>query len=116
MTGSLEGEMYDPSDYTTWEWRAEYRDASPAGDYLEEWQVNAYPRDGGEGGWVCSLGAGHAPEDERAARLIAGAPNLLDALRELLVWCETDGDPETYGGIAERADAAITKAVGRTGG
>lgn len=113
---------YDPHDYTTWDWRAEYREADPVRGHDGEWQVNAYEpgKSNEESGWVCSLGGGHVPEDEKAAAIISAGPDLLEALKSLHVAVVNVGGGilhDLYQNSAMRGNVerAIAKAEGRAG-
>lgn len=65
--------------------------------------------------WVRGPQLSNAPEGEEAERaeadasLIAAAPDLLDALEELL---SADPDMPSYGSTLDKAEAAIRKAKG----
>jgi len=52
------------------------------------------------------------PEDEHNAKLIAAAPELLEALQEVLY--ELSTAREVHDGTIRQADAAIAKALGET--
>jgi hypothetical protein len=101
---------YDPHDYTTWDWRADFRDADRERGFLPEWQIAAYPLGGNSPMHVASAQGGHAPEDERAAYLLAAAPDLFAALafaKSVIV----SGEPWTER-CAEVIDGALRKAAG----
>jgi len=61
---------------------------------------------------VAILGTGaHTTEEEEAnARLIAAAPDMLEALKYIVAWKPKDWNPET---ARDMATAAISKAEGR---
>lgn len=58
-----------------------------------------------------------AKEQEANAHLIAAAPDMLTALKEIAAWAE-QANPAGYGGLREtlfrKVDAAISKAEGRS--
>ena len=59
-------------------------------------------------------GAGNKQEDEANAALTAAAPDLLEALREIIVLSEPGPWPDPVGDVIEAtAKAAIAKAEGR---
>jgi len=68
---------------------------------------------------ACGTGGGLTAEDHANARLIAAAPELLTALRELRDECDAAQGPElrqcgsAWRALMESADAAIAKAEGR---
>ena len=102
--------MYDPHNYLTWEWRAEFRAPSREHGYDGEWQINCSPQNEGSPGWVASAGGGNVPEDEGAAYLMAAAPDLAAALAfaKSVILC---GGPWTER-CAGVIDGALRKARG----
>lgn len=63
---------------------------------------------------VCSLRRWRRPSPEDNARLIAAAPELLSALRELVSYDEGSSEQGSYGyDLLARCRAAIAKATGR---
>lgn len=72
-------------------------------------------------GRICDCGITRGPNGEANARLIAAAPDLLEALKEMVEWhggvhgedCPEDDTCDCIGaGINERVNAAIAKAEG----
>ena len=71
-----------------------------------------------EGGLDCFMRAGRIPwikpaQADANARLIAAAPELLEALRAMLLWADTpqqEASPSWIIGACERSRAAIKKA------
>lgn len=71
---------------------------------------------------ICCLDINHATEESQEAdaalmaanaRLIAAAPELLEALREMVAMCATfDEDPDRQTAAFEAAEKAIAKATG----
>jgi hypothetical protein len=77
------------------------------------WTINASPKN-----VVCGISGGAMidksdEELEANARLIAAAPDLLDALRCCLAMIEGEGLDELHGDLAEVVRAAIARAEGR---
>ena len=86
---------------------------APAKDYAgSELNIDAGPR--GQSGFICTAGHRGDAEAEANARLIAAAPELLEALIAITDQLERIGDPRPGkdGAFIDEARAAISKATG----
>lgn len=93
-----------------WELQGQWQLKTDTGDWVDAECVEA-PRWGIIGAWIDSS----SDERESNARLVAAAPELLEALRILRVQFGdyTDGDGAAKFHACNIADAAIVKAEGR---
>jgi hypothetical protein len=87
------------------------------------WEMHHYGDNEGDihgsnGTLVCMMREGDTAPDQdwsADARLIAAAPELLAALKEIVAYDEGSNDPEDYGyEVLMRCKAAIAKAEGRS--
>lgn len=92
------------TEYAPWPWRLVISGKS--------WQ-NKYQVEDANGLCLLSLDNETPPATEAGARLIAAAPELLDALKDALCALEVCGKDYDY--AMGKARAAIAKATGRTG-
>jgi hypothetical protein len=75
------------------------------------WHVSGGTVNGPDGTLVCGIpDPQNTPKRQANARLISAAPDLLDAIDELLVWCADQSGPMP----TKKASAAYAKATGLT--